>query len=244
MDKTVLISVITPCFNSEKTISQTLESMLSQSYQNYEYILIDGGSTDNTIEIIKQYEPKFGGKLKYISEKDNGIYDAMNKGIKLAKGDMIGIVNSDDYYEKDSLKAVAEVYDSKVPYLILYGAVRYVNQNCEELKISIIHHRSIGEDMIYHPATFVSRSIYRDMFLYDLQYRYSSDLDFILKANENKDIVFKPIYQVLSNFREGGASNSKAAALEVWKVLYRHGVISKKKYHLSVMKENIKDILS
>lgn len=90
------ISIITVCYNSDKTIRDTLDSVLKQNYKNYEYIIIDGKSTDNTLKIIKDYEKKFNGKLKVISEKDNGLYDAMNKGIKKSKGDIIGIINSDD----------------------------------------------------------------------------------------------------------------------------------------------------
>lgn len=95
------ISVITVSFNSEHTISDTIESVLNQTYNDIEYIIVDGSSSDNTMQIIKEYESKFemsGKKLKWISEKDNGIYDAMNKGIKLSSGEVIGLLNSDDYY--------------------------------------------------------------------------------------------------------------------------------------------------
>ena len=87
------ISIITVTFNSEKTINDTIQSVLMQSYSNIEYIIIDGKSNDSTLGIVKEYIPLFSGRLKYISEKDSGIYDAMNKGIKLASGDIIGIIN-------------------------------------------------------------------------------------------------------------------------------------------------------
>lgn len=93
----MLFSIITVCFNSEKIIERTIKSVLEQSYQDYEYILVDGASSDRTLEIIHQYEPLFQGKMKLISEPDKGIYDAMNKGIRVASGELIGIVNSDDY---------------------------------------------------------------------------------------------------------------------------------------------------
>ena len=92
------ISIITATYNSAKTLRDTIESVLNQTYDNIEYIIVDGGSKDDTLEIIKEYEPKFNGRLKWISEKDNGIYDAMNKGIGLASGEVVGILNSDDLY--------------------------------------------------------------------------------------------------------------------------------------------------
>lgn len=91
------ITIITATYNSEQTLSDTINSILQQNYDNYEYIIVDGASKDNTINIIKKYEPQFKGKLKWISEKDKGIYDAMNKGISLASGDVFGILNSDDF---------------------------------------------------------------------------------------------------------------------------------------------------
>ena len=106
------ISIITATFNSAKTLSQTLESVLKQTYHDYEHIIVDGLSKDNTMEIVKQYEAKYNGKLKYISEKDTGIYDAMNKGIKMATGDVIGILNSDDIYANEKvLQTIADKFE-------------------------------------------------------------------------------------------------------------------------------------
>ena len=94
------ISLITVTFNSSETLRDTIQSVLLQSYPNVEYIIVDGHSQDTTIEIIKKYEPLFQGRLKWISEKDKGLYDAMNKGIRMATGDIIGIINSDDFYHR------------------------------------------------------------------------------------------------------------------------------------------------
>ena len=99
-------SIITVCFNSEKTIQRTLQSVLDQTYENYEYIIVDGASTDRTIDIVRSFMPLFNGKMRVISEPDQGIYDAMNKGIRNAKGTLIGMVNSDDYYEPDALENI------------------------------------------------------------------------------------------------------------------------------------------
>ena len=100
----ILVSILTPCYNSAKTIEKTLECIEKQTYTNIEYIIIDGGSTDGTLEIIDRHRSRLPEKLTVISENDNGIYDAMNKGIRLAKGELIGIVNSDDWYEHDTVE--------------------------------------------------------------------------------------------------------------------------------------------
>lgn len=226
MSEAVKISIITVCYNSEKTLSQTMESVLKQDYGNYEYILVDGGSTDGTLEIIRSYEDRFAGRMKYISEKDNGIYDAMNKGIRMATGELVGIVNSDDFLEEGCLTTVAEHWKEDAHYQVIYGMLRFVNQEGEELEIRLSNHRNMRAQMIYHPTSFVSGSIYRELFMYDLQYKYSSDLDFMLKLNERKDIRFEPVYRVLSNFRRDGASDRPKAHSETVTVLYRHGVYS------------------
>lgn len=106
------ISIITVTYNSSKTLKDTLESVLKQTYKDYEHIIVDGLSKDNTMEIVKEYERKYDGKLRYISEKDTGLYDAMNKGIKMATGDIIGILNSDDIYAHENvLKEIVEKFE-------------------------------------------------------------------------------------------------------------------------------------
>lgn len=97
------ISVVTVTFNSGKTVEDTIKSVLSQEYKDYEYLVVDGGSKDNTVEIIKKYEPLFEGRMRWISEKDKGMYDGINKGIKMATGDVVGIINSDDFYHRTDI---------------------------------------------------------------------------------------------------------------------------------------------
>ena len=224
------ISIITPCFNSEKTIARTLESVLSQTYTNYEYIIIDGGSSDSTVRIIRDYEERFDGKLRYISEKDNGIYDAMNKGIKMSTGEIVGIVNSDDFYEPDCLENVMAAYHPETKYQIIYGALRIINEHGEELQIILNSHHALPEIVLMHPSSFVSRTIYQDMSMYDTKYRYSSDYDFMIKVKQSERVSFYPVYKILSNFQVGGASYTKEAALETNEIRYKYGCCSKKKY--------------
>ena len=119
------VSIITTAYNSSRTISDTIESVLQQTYTNIEYWVIDGNSTDDTIEIIKSYLDAFQGRLHYISEPDRGIYDAMNKGIKLCSGDIVGILNSDDFFSSDEVieRVVAKFSDTVDA---VYGDVHFV----------------------------------------------------------------------------------------------------------------------
>lgn len=121
------ISIITATFNSGKTIVDTMVSVLRQTYTNFEYLVIDGGSSDDTIEKVKSYQSRFGDRLRWISEKDRGIYDAMNKGIKMATGDVVGILNSDDYYTNiDILQTVADSFENNNRLDALYGDIHFV----------------------------------------------------------------------------------------------------------------------
>ena len=97
------ISLVTVSFNSAKTLADTIESVLRQDYDDYEYLVIDGGSTDGTVDILKKYEPQFSGKMHWISEPDQGMYDGINKGIRMATGDVVGIINSDDFYHRQDI---------------------------------------------------------------------------------------------------------------------------------------------
>lgn len=224
----VLISVITPCFNSEKTIEKTLQSVLNQTYQNYEYIIIDGKSTDNTLNIIKKYKDRFGEKLKVVSEKDNGIYDAFNKGINLAIGDLVGIVSSNDFYEPDALENIAKEYNAE-KYAVLYGFQRTLIGG-KESSVVIYNHEFLKQKMITHPTCFVTKKLYNDMGVYSLEYKSSSDYDFMLRISQNENVVFKPVYQIISNFELGGISSSIVGEKETLEIYKKYNIISKKKY--------------
>ena len=134
----MLVSVITPCYNSEKTIEKTLVCIENQTYKNIEYIIMDGGSKDKTMDIINRHRDKLPKLLKVVSESDGGIYDAMNKGIKQASGHLIGIVNSDDWYEPDTIEQVVKHYQ-KQPYEVVYGMQRTLLDGKEKLTV-IYHH--------------------------------------------------------------------------------------------------------
>lgn len=225
-----MFSIITVCFNSEKWIRDTLESMLWQTFTDYEYIIVDGASTDHTIEIIESYRNKFGKKLAVISEPDKGIYDAMNKGIRKASGSVVGILNSDDYFEPKTLEIVNREYEPEKPYQILYGMINIVDQDKTLRKVFWGSHHFIHEQPLAHPACFITKKLYKEKGLYSLSYRYSSDYDFLLRMSKDSEVIFKPIFEVLSNFREGGNSERFEAKLESCNALLQNGYISEKEY--------------
>lgn len=217
------VSIITPCFNSEKTICDTLESVLNQTYSNIEYIVIDGGSTDNTIQLIEEYMPLFKGRMKYVSEPDSGIFDAMNKGIGMAEGDIIGIINSDDYYESN---AIEEVLDrrTRTPYQIIYGVLRVLEKNGLAWYAST-RAKSLNKGMIPHPTCFVTKKTYEKYGSFNLQFKYAADYEFMLRCKE-KDVDFTFCPQVLANFRNGGASSNRRTEIETQRIRFKYHQIN------------------
>ncbi len=238
----ILVSVLTPCYNSVKTIEKTLECIENQTYKNIEYIIVDGGSTDGTLEIIEKHRSRLPEQFTLISEKDNGIYDAMNKGIGLAKGKLIGIVNSDDWYEEDTVEQVVKHYQGN-PCEVVYGMQRtYLNG--KEKATFIYHHDFLSEQMITHPTCFVTKDTYRELGVFDLKYRSAADYDLMLRFYESKKVVFTPVYQVLSNFQLGGMSSSQIGVRENATIRYERGYMSKKKYYFIMIKSRIYERLS
>lgn len=234
----MFFSIITVCFNSEKTIERTIQSVLHQTYQDFEYIIIDGASTDGTLQIIHRYESLFDGKLRLLSEPDKGIYDAMNKGIKMASGQLIGIVNSDDYYEPDALEIVRTSYQNE-KYMVLYGLLRTTIEG-KEIMVYLKNHENLKHDMITHPTCFITRDTYEKFGVYSLKYPYSADYELMLRLQKHSEVKFKEIYHIISNFSLDGSSASVKA--------YRDTIRLKREYRLiSVMfymKEMIKTWLA
>ncbi len=231
MEKRPLFSIITICYNSSKTIKETFESLLNQSCQDYEYLIIDGKSSDGTLEIIKEYEQKFQGRMNWQSEKDRGLYDAMNKGVLKAKGKIIGIINSDDWYEVDALEKVKNIYQNEVAEAKFLICGRLKNQFLAKNKPFEIS--DLNKDLekyfprympIRHPSAFISKSTYDLVGLYDLKYKIAADYEFVYRCY-NQQIKFYLTDEILANFREGGVSGFKNAyqvALENLKIQFRH----------------------
>lgn len=204
----IKISVITVCYNSEKTIARTLESLIRQTYKNYELIIIDGASKDRTLNIINRYKTKFK-EITIISEPDNGIYDAMNKGINLSKGEIIGFLNSDDYYDKNALKFISDNYTKDID--ILYGDTYLIDQykgSFYERRAPILPEESLKDvGMIPHTSTFVKREIMLNN-QFDTNFRICADYKFFLSMYlEGKK--FKYINKRINNMTLEGVSNTQ-----------------------------------
>jgi glycosyltransferase involved in cell wall biosynthesis len=235
-------SVITACYNSEKTIENTIISMINQTFNDYEYIIIDGGSKDGTLEIIEKHKPKFNDKITVISEKDDGIYDAMNKGLGLAKGHLIGILNSDDWFENNTLELVKNRYSGN-KYEVVYGMQRNL-ENEKVHSVFIKSHEFLPEHMITHPTCFVTKETYDELGVFNKKYRSSADYELMLRFYYAKKVVFSPIYEVLSNFRMGGMSSGQIGTRENAEIKLNLGIISKKTYVFLTLKSKIYEFFS
>jgi glycosyltransferase involved in cell wall biosynthesis len=229
------ISIITVTFNSEKYLEQTILSVIDQNYPNLEYIIIDGNSTDNTLNIIKKYEKSI---TYWISENDEGIYDAINKGILISTGDFIGIINSDDWYEENSFNLLHQISINENPEII-HGVLRLWDK---DKKIGLQGYTSnfLKNGMISHPTCFIKRSVYFNVSLYDTRYKIAADYDFMLKCYMTNKINFNYQENVLANFRLSGMSNrhSKLRRKETNQILFNYNLISKKQYLLNKLKLN------
>lgn len=204
---TVRLSIITVTYNSEKYLRTTIESVLAQIDYLYEYWIIDGGSKDSTLFIIKSYLSVFQGKLHFISEKDKGIYDAMNKGIRLSTGNVIGIINSDDYYNAGAFKTVVSQF-SNDSIGLLYSDVNRIDLNGNITKVIEGNETDLKYGMSFnHPTCFVSKETYDNVGLFDLQLKIAADYDLALRIVK-KGIKRKKSAIILASYREGGISSS------------------------------------
>lgn len=217
----MLVSIITVSYNSKNTIRQTIEAVYNQSWHQIEYIVIDGASSDGTMDIVREYRGKFeerGMAYHFVSEPDAGMYDAMNKGILMASGELIGIINSDDWYEPDAVECAVQQYRQQ-QYDLFYADLRIVGSKKSFIK-KARNSRWITSRYWNHPTTFIPRTIYQ-------KYQYKNntihdDWDLILRMrNDGAKVCVEN--KVLANFRRNGVSHEKSVkkALERARIKYK-----------------------
>lgn len=210
-----LVTVITVVYNNKKHLEKTIHSVFDQTYPNVEYLVIDGGSTDGTLEILDQYDDKID---YWVSEPDGGIYDAMNKGISLARGKLIALLNSDDEYFADSIEKVVGTWRSNPGNDIFFGDMA-IKINDEILFVLKPQASYLEKNMrMNHPTWFVAREVYENVGKFSTQFRIASDYEFARRAKK-LGIRFCYVPDVLTIFALGGASyRSFACLFEVYKI--------------------------
>lgn len=208
------VSVITATWNSGATLRDTLESVLRQTYPDIEHIIVDGGSTDNTMALIKEYEPRYNGRLRYIYEPDKGIYDAMNKGIRMATGNVVGLLNSDDFYTSDDVLATVAATLKNDSLDAVYGDIHFVNDG--DLKKCVRYYSSrpfrrwwmrFGF-MPAHPSFYCRREVYMKYGTFDISYKVAADFECLLRLIFIHRIKIKYLPLDFVTMRTGGASTS------------------------------------
>ena len=205
------LSVITVVYNNIKTIGDAIDSVLGQYYTNIEYIIVDGASEDGTLQVVHQYKDRIS---IVISEPDKGIYDAMNKGIRAATGDVIGILNSDDIYANAKVtETIMNVFNQEPSVDIVYGDLVYVkSDNIFEVvrnwKSSSYYNRFFENGNVPpHPSLFVKRNVYKEVGLFNLNFKLAADYEIMLRIFKKYKFNSKYISETIVRMRLGGATN-------------------------------------
>ncbi len=227
------ISIVTVTYNSASTLVDTIESVLSQTYKDIEYIVVDGKSTDNTMDIVRSYEPRFLGRMRYVSESDKGIYDAMNKGIRMATGDVVGILNSDDFFTHPYvIEEVARQFQNPDVEAV-HGDVHYV---CDQQPDTCVRYYSSANFnkwqmrfgiMPPHPSFYCRRSLYERYGGYDSTFRLGADFEFVHRLLYHEQVTMQYVPQDFVTMRVGGVTSSGLKS-------YYHGMLE----HHRALKQN------
>lgn len=227
------LSIITATYNSERTLRDTMESILSQTFQDFEYIIVDGASKDATLDIIHEYEPRFQGNMRYVSEPDKGIYDAMNKGFSMATGDVIGILNSDDFFTSDDvLQAVVDGFAGEYVDAV-YADIHYVNTDdltkcVRYYSSSVFRPWMMRFGMIpAHPSFYCRKAVYDQYGSFDTTYRIAADFEILLRLIFIHRIRTRYVKKDFVTMRLGGASTTGYGS---WSLIMKE--------HLQIMKQH------
>ena len=219
------ISVIVPTYNSEKTIEDTILSLIRQTYRNFEVIIIDGKSSDRTLEIISDYTD-YLPDVTVVSELDEGIYDAFNKGVEKSTGDVIHILNSDDFYSrKYVLEDIITVFNNQ-KCDVVFSSINMVSEDNEK---KVVRHWKVANkitniDIPPFPGMFVRKKVYDTVGVFDRSFKIAADLDFIIRVLKDTEIGFRKSDSVTVNMRLGGTSTSLRS------VVYRNLIENYKAY--------------
>ncbi len=232
MDSKPLISIITASYNSEKTLEDTINSIVNQTYKNIEYIIIDGDSSDNTLGIIKNSETKFEKsriKFSWISESDTGIYNAWNKALKKINGEWVVFIGGDDYFKSNI------IFEEMIPYLneseqkecsYVYGKIEHVNANEEVIEVagkpwSLQKKRFIYTMNLGHSGCFHHKSLFKKHGNFNDSFKIAGDYEFLLREFKNPDNNAFFVEKILITMREGGISASLKNRLTIVKENYK-----------------------
>lgn len=211
------VSLITVCFRSAGVIRTALESVLAQKGVDVDYIVVDGGSDDGTVEILKEYESKFAGRMRWISERDEGMYDALNKGIKMAEGDVVGILNADDMLEdENTLAFVASSFDQGID--CVYGDIRFVRG--ESKKTTRYYSSKRWRPWMHnwgfmpaHPSVYVRREVFDRVGGYKLGYDISADFEWMVRLLCKERVKSRYLPRSIVTMRLGGKSTAGLKAM-------------------------------
>lgn len=226
------ITIITVCYNRKATIEKAIQSVLSQNYPDIEYIIVDGNSKDGTKEIIESYRDKIS---QFISEPDKGMYDAINKGLKLATGDVIGLMHSDDeFFDKKAISRIAARFNDDSSIDGIYGDGVYVTNDTDERLVrdrigGVFSLKKVkGGWLPLHPTVYLKKDIIDKHGLYNLDFKIASDTEFLLRYLYKYKIKMSYIDKYIVKMRMGGMSTSFKTALEVlnedYKIYKYHGL--------------------
>lgn len=216
------VSIVTATYNSAATIADTLRSVLEQTYADIEYWIIDGASTDQTLAIVHAWEARFGGRLHLVSEPDHGIYDAMNKGIERCTGDIVGLLNSDDFLTSPTVIAqLVAAFETDSSVQAVYGDVHYVHPSdlhrCVRYYSGRLYRPSLAPYgfMPPHPSLYVRRSVYLSYGLYPTHYRISADFEFITRILYCHRLPYRYLHLDVVTMRTGGASTDSLSSRQL-----------------------------